>query len=183
MGSLEAAKKEALGEKRRGRPSGGGGGIAEMLKKMQQNAQAQGGGSGEGQGGVMMKVTTETIKISNDPIDPKVFAVPEGYKLVFRALIPAPLLDDPIQLLFQARQDLVVAEGPDRLGAALQVHELGGAPESEVGVVGLAGTVHAAAHDGDGDGVVLGVARHLLHFLGELDELLVLDARAGWDRR
>ncbi len=80
MGSVEAAKKEALGEKPPEPEGGGGGGIAEMLKKMQQNPQAQ-GGSGE-EGGVIMRITTETIKISTGPIDPKVFAVPGDYKLV-----------------------------------------------------------------------------------------------------
>jgi len=81
VGDAEAAKKEALGEVLP-QPEGGGGagGIAEMLKKMQQN-QGQ-GGSAPGQGGVMMKVTTETTKISTDPIDPAVFAVPGDYKLV-----------------------------------------------------------------------------------------------------
>jgi hypothetical protein len=81
MGSPEAAKKEALGEKPPEAQGGGsgGGGLAEMLKKMQ-NPQAQ-GGSGEG-GGVIMRVTTETIKISTGPIDPSVFAVPGDYKLV-----------------------------------------------------------------------------------------------------
>ena len=76
MGSPEAAKKEALGEAPP-QPEGGGG-LAEMLKRMQQNPQAQGG---EG-GGVMMKITTETTKISTGAIDPKVFAVPSDYKLV-----------------------------------------------------------------------------------------------------
>ena len=82
FGDAEAAKKEALGEAPR-EPEGGGGmgGIAEMLKKMQQNPQAQ-GGSAPGQGGVMMKVTTETTKISTGPIAPAVFAVPSDYKLV-----------------------------------------------------------------------------------------------------
>ncbi len=80
MGSVEAAKKEALGEKPPEPQGGGGGGLAEMLKQMQQNPGTQ-GGSGEG-GGVVMKVTTETIKISTGAIDPEVFAVPGDYKLV-----------------------------------------------------------------------------------------------------
>jgi hypothetical protein len=79
MGDPEAAKKEASGQAPP-EPQGGGG-LAEMLKKMQQNPQAQGGPSGEG-GGVMMKITTETTKVSTDAIDPKVFAVPGDYKLV-----------------------------------------------------------------------------------------------------
>jgi hypothetical protein len=76
MGDPEAAKKEALGQAPP-QPEGGGG-LAEMLKKMQQNPQAQGGQGG----GVMMKMTTETTKISTGAIDPKVFAVPSDYKLV-----------------------------------------------------------------------------------------------------
>jgi hypothetical protein len=77
FGDPEAAKKEALGEKP-AESEEGGGGIAAMLKKMQQG---QGGQGGQG-GGVMMKMTTETTKISTDAIDPKVFAVPADYKLV-----------------------------------------------------------------------------------------------------
>jgi hypothetical protein len=77
MGSVEAAKKEALGEKP-AEPQGGGG-LAEMLKKMQ-NPQAQGGESGGG--GVIMRVTTETIKISTGAIDPSIFAVPGDFKQV-----------------------------------------------------------------------------------------------------
>jgi hypothetical protein len=77
MGSVEAAKKEALGEKP-GEPQGGGG-LAEMLKKMQ-NPQAQ-GDSGES-GAVILKVTTETIQISTGAVDPSVFAVPGDYKQV-----------------------------------------------------------------------------------------------------
>lgn len=82
FGGADAAKKEALGETPP-QPEGGGG-LAEMLKKMQQNPQAQGGAApGQGQGGgVMMKVTTETTKISTGAIDPSVFAVPSDYKLV-----------------------------------------------------------------------------------------------------
>ena len=76
MGDPEAAKKEALGEAPP-QPAGGGG-LAEMLKQMQQNPQAQGGAGG----GVMMKITTETTKISAGAIDPKVFAVPSDYQLV-----------------------------------------------------------------------------------------------------
>jgi hypothetical protein len=74
FGDPEAAKKEAMGEKP-AEPQGGGG-LAEMMKKM------QGGGGQAGGGGVMMKMTTETTKISTDPIDPKGFQVPGDYKLV-----------------------------------------------------------------------------------------------------
>jgi hypothetical protein len=82
FGSPEAAKKEAMGQKPEG---GGGGGLGGMLKKMkQQGGENQGGGAqgGEAQGGVMMKLITETTKIDTNKIDPKVFAVPEGYKQV-----------------------------------------------------------------------------------------------------
>ena len=53
------------------------------------------------------------------------------------------------------------------------------APQAQVGVVGLAGAVHPAAHHGDGEGVPLRVDRHLLDRLRQLHELLVLHARAG----
>ena len=79
FGGADAAKKEALGETPP-QPEGGGG-LAEMLKKMQQNPQAQGGAAPGQGGGVMMKVTTETTKISTGAIDPNVFAVPGDYKL------------------------------------------------------------------------------------------------------
>jgi hypothetical protein len=82
FGGADAAKKEALGEAPP-QPEGGGG-LAEMLKKMQQNPQAQGGAAPGQGGGVMMKVTTETTKISTGAIDPNVFAVPGDYKLVAR---------------------------------------------------------------------------------------------------
>ncbi len=71
---------------------------------------------------------------------------------------------------------------PTRLGLPLQVDVGRAAPEAEVGVVGLAGAVHAAAHDRDRERVLLGVGRHLLDGLGQLDEALVLDARAGGAR-
>jgi hypothetical protein len=82
FGSPEAAKKEAMGEK----PEGGGGlgGLGGMLKKMKPGSENQAGGSqgGEAQGGVMMKLITETTRIDTNKIDPKVFAAPEGYKQV-----------------------------------------------------------------------------------------------------
>ncbi len=83
FGAADAAKKEALGETPP-EPEGGGGmgGLADLLKKMQQNPQAQGGGEPGQGGGIMMKITTETTKIDTNPIDPKVFTVPSDYKLV-----------------------------------------------------------------------------------------------------
>ncbi len=77
VGDAEAAKKEALGE---APPQPEGGGLAEMLKKMQQNPEAQGGAAPGG--GIMMKITTETTKISGGAIDPALFVVPSDYKLV-----------------------------------------------------------------------------------------------------
>src|SRR5712691_6963810 len=68
-----------------------------------------------------------------------------------------------------------MAEG---LLAALEVDEARGAPHAEVRVVRLAGTVHAAAHDGDRDVVLLRVLRHLLDVLRQVDERLILHARA-----
>jgi hypothetical protein len=50
-----------------------------MLKKMQQGGSAPGQGEG---GGVMMKIRTETTKISTGAIDKSLFAVPGDYKLV-----------------------------------------------------------------------------------------------------
>lgn len=83
VGDAEAAKAEARGEK----PAGGGGmgGLAEMMKRMQQQQGAgeePAEGSGQAPGGVMMKMTTETTKMETKAIDPKVFAVPADYKLV-----------------------------------------------------------------------------------------------------
>src|SRR4029077_3296975 len=43
----------------------------------------------------------------------------------------------------------------------------------------LAGTVHAAAHDGDRNVMLLRVLGHRLHILREVDERFILDARAG----
>src|SRR6185436_5223446 len=84
-----------------------------------------------------------------------------------------------VELLPQARKNTVIWELAELGGAALEVDEVWAAPEAEVGVVGLAGAVHAAAHDGDGEGVVFGVPRHFLHLLCQVDEGLVLDPRAA----
>ena len=78
----------------------------------------------------------------------------------------------------QMPQHLVVLEVAELPVLLLQVHRGRTAPQAEVGVVGLARPVHAAAHDGDRDLVLLGVARQLLDLLRQLDEFLVLDARA-----
>lgn len=83
LGDPEAAKAEAMGQAPEGGGGGGGlGGLAEMMKRMQQQEQGGGDPSSQSPGGVMMKMTTETKKIETSPIDPKLFAVPDGYKLV-----------------------------------------------------------------------------------------------------
>ncbi|MGH9320961.1 MAG: hypothetical protein ACRD21_01945 [Vicinamibacteria bacterium] len=88
FGSAEAAKQEAMGQKRPDEGEGGGGigGLGGLLKKMkpignEEPEENPEGGEGT-QGGVMMKITTETKKIDTNPVDPKVFAVPGDYKLV-----------------------------------------------------------------------------------------------------
>src|SRR5437660_2953047 len=99
-----------------------------------------------------------------------------GYRLRRQPL----LLDDPVQLDAQLAEDLVVGVMAEGLRAALEVDVRRRAPHAEVGVVGLAGTVHAATHHSDRDVVLLGVLGHVAHVMGEVDEGLVLDARAGW---
>ncbi len=85
FGDSEAAKKEAMGEK----PEGGGGlgGLGSMLKKMKPGSSEDSddgskSGSQQSPGGVMMKITTETTKIDANPVDPKLFQIPSGYKQV-----------------------------------------------------------------------------------------------------
>jgi hypothetical protein len=81
FGDPEAAKKEAMGEK----PEGGGG-LGSMLKKMKPGSSDDSDDSSKGSqqspGGVMMKITTETTKIDANPVDPKLFQIPSGYKQV-----------------------------------------------------------------------------------------------------
>ena len=102
-----------------------------------------------------------------------------------RPRTPTPLhgrnrRSQPVRAAAVAREaeDVVVGEGPERLRPLLQVHVGRAAPQAEVRVVRLAGAVHPAPHDRDGQGVLLGVGRHLLHLLRELHEPLVLDPRA-----
>ena len=52
------------------------------------------------------------------------------------------------------------------------------APQAEVGVVSLAGAVHAAAHYSNRNGMLAGVGRHFLDLTGQLDECLIFHARA-----
>jgi hypothetical protein len=85
FGDIEAARKEASGEAPPEDDQGGAGGLAELLKRMQQNPQAPPEGAtlpSMSGGGILMKITTETIRISNDPIDPGVFAIPSDYQQV-----------------------------------------------------------------------------------------------------
>jgi hypothetical protein len=82
FGDSEAAKKEAMGEK----PEGGGG-LGSMLKKMKPGSSDDSddgskSGSQQSPGAVMMKITTETTKIDANPVDPKLFQIPSGYKQV-----------------------------------------------------------------------------------------------------
>lgn len=85
FGSAEAAKKEALeGAKK---PAGASaepeeekGGLAGLLSKMKTGA--GGGEGGQQPGGVLTKMTMEIVRIDTNPIDPKLFSVPQGYKLV-----------------------------------------------------------------------------------------------------
>ena len=65
----------------------------------------------------------------------------------------ARALDQAVELRLQARQHLAVAERADLHVLLLQHHGRRAAPQAEVGVVGFARAVHAAAHDGDGDAV------------------------------
>src|SRR5581483_9950325 len=53
------------------------------------------------------------------------------------------------------------------------------APHTEVRIVRFAGPVHTAAHHRDRDRMILRVLGHLLDLVREIDERLVLDARAG----
>ena len=72
-----------------------------------------------------------------------------------QAAVGRPLRrDQRVQLALEAGQDLVVAEGPERLGPALQVDVGRAAPQAQVGVVRLAGAVDAAAHHGDRERVL-----------------------------
>jgi len=52
------------------------------------------------------------------------------------------------------------------------------APEPQIGIVRLAGTVDAAAHHGDGQSVVLSISSQLLDPLGQVDKRFVFHSRA-----
>src|SRR5690606_285858 len=86
---------------------------------------------------------------------------------------------DGVEFDLEAVENGVVREGAEVLFALFEVHEGGRAPKPEVGVVSFAGAVHAAAHDGDRDVVVLRVFGHLADLEGEVDERLVFDAAAA----
>jgi hypothetical protein len=85
FGDLEAARKEASGEAPPESAQGGAAGLAELLKRMQENPQTPPEGAtlpSMTGGGILMKITTETIRISNEPIDPGVFGIPSDYEQV-----------------------------------------------------------------------------------------------------
>jgi len=89
MGSAEAAKADALAaakappaaeapaKKEEDKKQGGGlGGLLSRMKT------ASGGEGQGGQGGIMSKMTMETVSIDVKPIDPSFFKVPEDFKQV-----------------------------------------------------------------------------------------------------
>ena len=95
LGSAEAARKEALegakkpseaeapGEKEEKKEKKGG--LGGLLSKMKPPSGGGGEPSGEQQGqpgAVLTKMTMEVVRLDTSPIDPKLFAVPEGYKQV-----------------------------------------------------------------------------------------------------
>src|SRR6185369_14074821 len=89
------------------------------------------------------------------------------------------LLNQAVELLTKLRQHVGVAVRADLHVFLLEVDGSRAAPKTEVGIVGFAGTVHAAAHHGDRDAMSRSVDRELFHVLGELDEALVFHARAA----
>lgn len=81
--------------------------------------------------------------------------------------------DQRVEFVFESPKDFVIRKGSERLCAAFEVDEVGAAPQSEIGVVGFPGTIHAAAHHRDCDLVVPRVGRHFLHLLREFNEGLI----------
>jgi hypothetical protein len=81
IGSVEAARSEALqtggaapeGEETEKQRKEGLGGLMEMMRQA---------GSGSAGGGVLGKMTMETIRLDTQPIDAQVFTVPSDYKQV-----------------------------------------------------------------------------------------------------
>src|SRR5580658_3423255 len=86
--------------------------------------------------------------------------------------------DQAIELDLETAENLVVLEVAELVIFLLEIDGGRPAPQSKVGVVGLAGTVHPASHNRDRDLVLRGVGAQHLDLLRELDELFVLDPRA-----
>src|SRR5262249_34884917 len=84
-----------------------------------------------------------------------------------------------VELELEARKHVAVRQRAALLVLLLQHHRRRPAPQAQVGVVRLAGTVHPAAHDGDGDAMIAGILGQAAHLRRELDEAVVLDARAA----
>ena len=59
------------------------------------------------------------------------------------------------------------------MGAPLKVHFSRSAPQPQIGIIGLARTVHAASHDRDRDRVILRELGHLFDAGGQFDERLI----------
>ena len=87
--------------------------------------------------------------------------------------------DELVHLQFDPVENFVVGKLADQLCPALQVDEIGGAPEPQIGVVGLSRSVDPAAHDGDGDGVFAGIGSHCAHIVGKVYKGFVFDSGAG----
>ncbi len=92
------------------------------------------------------------------------------------------LFNQLIQFKPQLSKDLVVRECAEGFAFSLEVDSVRAAPQAKIGVVGFAGAIDSATHDGNGDGVVFGIRRHLLHLLREFNKGFVLDAGAAWAR-
>lgn len=84
--------------------------------------------------------------------------------------------DEVVEFGFEFGEDLIVRVGTEFQCSFFEVDEVRSAPEAEVGVVGFAGAVDPAAHDGDGEGVFLRILCHFLNVLCEFDEGFVLDS-------
>lgn len=92
FGSAEAARKEALeSAKKPSEPEAGEqkkekkGGLGGLLGKMKPGGggeKSEGEGQQQPQGAILTKMTMEIVRIDTGPVDPKLFAVPEGYKQV-----------------------------------------------------------------------------------------------------
>src|SRR6185503_4856191 len=85
-----------------------------------------------------------------------------------------------IELLAQPRQHRVIAEATDLPVALLEIHGRWPAPQAEIRVVGLSRPIHPTTHDGDGDAVLRRIGGQLAYLLRQVDEAIILDARAAW---